>query len=155
MSSIPAIKALRAMRCLRPLRVISRYSGTKQVVNSLLRALPGVANVCLLVFSLTVIFGILGVQLFMGGFAQCVVSHGARTELACERLARTHPEELAWDSAGHCVLVDVPSRAACEAHDHSELYAWRNPPVGNFDDMGNALLVLFEMATFEQWPTVM
>ena len=61
-NGLAGLKALRAMRCLRPLRVISRNAGMKMVVNSLLRALPGVANVGLVMFGFMLIFGILGVQ---------------------------------------------------------------------------------------------
>ena len=148
-----ALKILRAMRCLRPLRMISRNSGMKMVVNSLLRALPGVANVVLVMISLMLIFGILGVQLFMGRFAQCVVANGARTQLQCEELARHHLQPLEWQA--HCVLTSVTTRGECERIGELGPYAWRTPPVGHFDNVFNAVLVLFEMAGLEQWPTVM
>ena len=90
----------------------------------------------------------------MGKFSNCVIAKGVRNEVACNVLARTFPEPLEWE--GHCVVTSIVDRGECEGPEWPRtLYVWRPPPVGNFDDMGNALLVLFEMATFEQWPTVM
>ena len=79
--------------------MISRNAGMKLVVNSLLRALPGVANVVLVMLLLMLIFGILGVQLFMGRFAQCVVSSGARTAVAlcCSRPVAGRRSRCRWE----------------------------------------------------------
>ena len=57
-----ALKTLRTFRALRPLRMISRNPGMKLVVNSLLRAMPGVANVMSVQLLFMLIFGILGQQ---------------------------------------------------------------------------------------------
>ena len=59
------IRALRTMRVLRPLRVISRVPELKVVVNALFKSLPGLGNVLLVSLLFWLIFGILGMQLFM------------------------------------------------------------------------------------------
>ena len=84
-SPFASLKTLRALRALRPLRMISRNPGMKLVVNSLLRALPGVANVFVVVVCFLLIFGILGVQLFMGKFGYCA-REGAIDRAACDAL---------------------------------------------------------------------
>ena len=61
-----ALKTLRTFRALRPLRMISRNPGMKLVVNSLLRAMPGVANVMSVQMLFMLIFGILGQQVRVG-----------------------------------------------------------------------------------------
>ena len=165
-TSVGGIKALRAMRCLRPLRMISRNAGMKMVVNSLLRALPGVANVVLVMISLMLIFGILGVQLFMGRLAQCVVTEGARTSIQCEEFSAVHlGDAYPVEFQTQCVLTSIDTRQACEAlaeassltlttsHGGS-LYAWKPPPGMDFDNIWNAALVLFEMSSLEAWPDV-
>ena len=62
------VRALRTMRVLRPLRVISRVPELKVVVNALFRSLPGLGNVFLVSLLFWLIFGILGMQLFLGAF---------------------------------------------------------------------------------------
>ena len=59
------------MRVLRPLRVISRVPELKVVVNALLNSLPGLGNVLMVSILFWIIFGILGMQLFMGAFSRC------------------------------------------------------------------------------------
>ncbi len=50
------------LRALRPLRLISRYPKLRLVVNSILGAVPRVANVAVINLLFMVIFGIIGVQ---------------------------------------------------------------------------------------------
>ena len=105
----------------------------KLVVNSLLRALPGVTHVLLIQLLFLLIFGILGVQLFRGRYAEC-----------------TDPTiPLARDCNGTFAQAQ---------HDGSYLTVerqWRNPGTGNFDNVFEAILTLFEMSMLERWPDVM
>ena len=145
------------MRCLRPLRVISRNAGMKTVVNSLLRALPGVANVVLVMVSLMLIFGILGVQLFMGKFDQCAVG-GVRSELECDARAPALAAlgvEVEWQT--RCVATSVVTKAGClaAADERGGALEWVPPHFGHFNNVFAAVLVLFEMSGYEQWPLVM
>ena len=70
-TNISWVRALRTMRVLRPLRVISRVPELRVVVDALLRSLPGLGNVLLVALLFWLIFGILGMQLFMGAFSRC------------------------------------------------------------------------------------
>ena len=66
-----AVRALRTFRALRPLRMASRAQGMKVVVNALFSAVPGITNVALVCLLFYVIFGILGLNLFMGKMYYC------------------------------------------------------------------------------------
>ena len=125
-----ALKTLRTFRALRPLRMISRNPGMKLVVNSLLRAMPGVANVMSVQLLFMLIFGILGQQLFSGKMASCT---DATVVLRAE-----------------CVgdFVDADSGDTLKR-------VWVNPEFGHFDNIFRAILTLFEMSGLEMWPDVM
>lgn len=62
------VSALRSIRALRPLRSIKRLPGVKALVDTMVAAAPGLANVGVLCAFLFLIFGVLGMQLFKGAF---------------------------------------------------------------------------------------
>ena len=66
-----AVRALRTFRALRPLRMASRAQCMKVVVNALFSAVPGITNVAFVCLLFYVIFGILGLNLFMGKMYYC------------------------------------------------------------------------------------
>ena len=66
------LKVLRLARAFRPLRMVNRIDGMKLVIMSLVAAGPALANVmAFLIFAVFLIFGILGLNLFMGKFQSC------------------------------------------------------------------------------------
>ena len=65
------VRALRTLRALRPLRAISRIPELKVVVNALIASFPGMGNVLIICLVFWLIFGILGMNLFMGKFHYC------------------------------------------------------------------------------------
>ena len=67
-----AAKILRAFRALRPLRIASRSEGMKVVMSALFSAVPAISNVALVCILFYLIFGILGLNLFMGRMHRCV-----------------------------------------------------------------------------------
>ena len=69
--SFTFMRGFRALRALRPLRMISKDEGMKTVINSLLRAIPSLANVALINLLFLSVFSILGVQLFKGEYSSC------------------------------------------------------------------------------------
>mmetsp|Transcript_3541 Transcript_3541/g.12709 ORF Transcript_3541/g.12709 Transcript_3541/m.12709 type:complete len:1714 (-) Transcript_3541:989-6130(-) len=68
---LTALRALRTFRALRPIRMASRAEGMKVVVNALFQAIPGIANVSFVCLLFYLIFGILGLNLFMGKYYYC------------------------------------------------------------------------------------
>lgn len=60
------VSSLRAFRALRPLRTISAYPGIRLLVSTLIAAIPLLLDVVLLLAWVFFVFGIMGLQLFMG-----------------------------------------------------------------------------------------
>lgn len=109
------------------------WQGLRLVVNSFIRAMPAVLDVLLVMLLFMVIFGILGVHLFMGRFGSCS-DPTILTRLNCN---------------GTFTCEDESCRGELRER------VWANPAVGNFDNLAYAVLTLFEMTTLEMWPQVM
>eukprot|EP00756_Hemistasia_phaeocysticola_P019108 Hpha_TRINITY_DN15640_c10_g1::TRINITY_DN15640_c10_g1_i1::g.97884::m.97884 len=134
MGNLGFLKVLRAFRALRPLRVISRRPGLQRVVVTLLRSMSSIGPVTLVTILVFLVFGILGVQLFAG---------------------KTH----------QCTDLRVRYRSACLGWWYSdgqwqkrEWKHWKKgfqSGLGNFDNIGYAMLTLFEVASLELWTTIM
>ncbi|KAH9506937.1 hypothetical protein DERF_011641 [Dermatophagoides farinae] len=92
-------------------------------------AIPAIFNVLLVCLIFWLIFSIMGVQLFLGKFYQCI---DAETKM---KLNASY----------------VPNKEACMARNHT---IWYNPPI-NFDNVPNAYLALFQVATFKGWLDIM
>lgn len=147
-SSLKALRSLRALRALRPLRVVSRYPSLKLVVNSIFGALPKVSNVALVNFLFFLIFAIVGVQNFMGALNSCN-DPNATTKAECVGQ---------FNATGSlCSLLPTEARIqACTVSSMGSPFPrlWHPPPY-NFDNVFNALLTVFEIATGEMWPDIM
>ena len=123
--ALKSLKALRALRALRPLRVISRNEGLRLVVNALLASIPAMTNVILVCGLFLMIFAIMGISFFKGQYFSCKRLSASELELVFTK----------WD---------------CYNYGGK----WGNAR-SNFDNIGLAMLSLFEMMTTEGWLTVM
>ena len=128
LGDIPAIKAIRTLRALRPLRALSRFEGIRVVVNSLIGAIPAIANVLLVCLVFWLIFSIMGVQLFAGRFYKCVyANNNTRVPYSIvSNMSECHLKNLTW----------INSRI-------------------NFDNVANSYLALLQVATFKGWTEIM
>ena len=171
-TNISWVRALRTMRVLRPLRVISHVPELRVVVNALLRSLPGLGNVLLVALLFWLIFGILGMQLFMGAFSRCSDETVEERALCVDGWVN-RTLDVAWDSVsqscvgwaemiasaqGESALLSAPtSDAACVGSYASSAFverAWAAEAY-NFDNIFNAMRTLFEMSTTEGWTAVL
>ena len=153
---IAFFKSLRAMRALRPLRMISRNPNMKMVVDALIQALPDVANVTLVVIGCFTIFGITGGTLLRGAFYWCVGTSDVTTTTW-----GVDANGTAVASASTRTVDDKFKRDAqqCNGTYVNEFgveteRAWANH-YPNYDNLAEALITLFEIATLEGWPTIM
>ena len=135
------MSALRAVRALRPLRTVSRLPGMRRQVNTLIEALPALADVLMLSGFFLVISGVLGVQLFAGELRR-----------RC-RGSDTWPPIDEYDygaAAGVCVSdEDCADGGTCEL--------WGgNPADGtmSFDTILAAWMTLTTVVTMEGWSAV-
>lgn len=68
--------AARSLRALRPLRFAMKIEGLKLVIDALTEAVPGIGNVMLVTFLFYIMFGILGLNLFLGALWYCEDQNG-------------------------------------------------------------------------------
>ncbi|XP_074649873.1 sodium channel protein 1 brain-like isoform X1 [Tubulanus polymorphus] len=131
-ANISAFRALRTLRAFRPLRAVSRWQGMKIVVNALVFAVPSIFNVLVVCAIFWLIFSIMGMNLFMGKFYKCTHVDNGRFETSV-----------------------VANKSQClELAANDSKIRWQNSDV-NFDNVGNGLLALLQVATFEGWMEVM
>ena len=146
------------MRVLRPLRVISRVPELKVVVNALFASIPGMGNVFMVSLLFWLIFGILGMQLFMGSFARCDDEDiDAKAECVDGWVNKTNVA-MAWDSitkscgptpGGASYAHSAFTKAQCTGTFNSTVYVertWKSDDM-NFDNIFLAMQTLFEMST--------
>ncbi|KAG8197669.1 hypothetical protein JTE90_001597 [Oedothorax gibbosus] len=126
-ANIQAFKTMRTLRALRPLRALSRFQGMKVVVNALVQAIPAIFNVLLVCLIFWLIFAIMGVQLMSGKFYECTDDDGVRVNI----------------SVAH-------NKTICD----DKNLTWSTPKI-NFDNVLNAYLALFQVATFKGWIEIM
>ena len=149
-SNMGSLRALRALRALRPLRLISRLEGLQIVINTMLRAFKPCASVASVALVFYTVFSIVGINLFGGRFYSC-----------------TDPSRTCYPLAPGMTEESCPAEIACSGN-------WTNPESGSiedrewlnptyeatgtaysFDNFFQAMLVLFEVASLEMWPSVM
>eukprot|EP01062_Namystynia_karyoxenos_P001518 TRINITY_DN1051_c0_g3_i1.p1 TRINITY_DN1051_c0_g3~~TRINITY_DN1051_c0_g3_i1.p1 ORF type:complete len:2258 (+),score=709.38 TRINITY_DN1051_c0_g3_i1:430-6774(+) len=137
--------AMRALRALRPLRSINSIPGLKVIVYSLFASVRGLMHVLSLVVFFFLVFGILGVQLFMGRF---------RMRCVDPLTGRPPPEdgEGQWCKNG-TTASGFLGRSCPSGPPHLVCREWRNPNDGyvHFDHIGTAWLVVFQCITMEGW----
>jgi len=138
------LKAFRALRALRPLRVVSRSPGMRAVVNAIILVVPPLTNFVLVVSVFLFTFAILGASMFRDHLYSCKASGD-------------------WDSSENSIyenefrytldMLDCTGNVTNSGGYVAQL-EWKTAP-SNFDNIGNALLTLFELSTMEGWPDIM
>ncbi|CAF0948727.1 unnamed protein product [Didymodactylos carnosus] len=129
--AMSVVKILRVLRVLRPLRAINRAKGLKHVVQCVIVAIKTIGNIMLVTFLLQFMFACIGVQLFKGTFYSCADISMLNKE-SCK---------------GHYLKIEDKR---LNKHDR----IWFNNKF-HFDNVPQALLTLFTVATFEGWPNLL
>lgn len=101
--------------------IIDEICWSKVVVNALIQAIPAIFNVLLVCLIFWLIFSIMGVQLFLGKFYQCI---DAVTKI---KFNSTY----------------IPNKLTCL---NTNGTIWYNPQI-NFDNVLNAYLALFQVVS--------
>lgn len=65
------LSILKLFRTLRPLRIISRNPDMKIIISSLAESMMGIINVLVIILSVFLMFGILGINLYQGKLNFC------------------------------------------------------------------------------------
>lgn len=154
---VPKVSALRTARVLRPLRTLSNLRGMRILIYALFSALPALFNVMVIIGFVFTVFGILGVLIWNG---------------ALHYRCRETPEPIngTWPLAGegrlcgggyncaageYCGSVySLPPNATIDLDNLPSTEYWDYKFLG-FDNIGYAVLTLFQCITLEGWTVVM
>ncbi|XP_046577854.1 LOW QUALITY PROTEIN: sodium leak channel non-selective protein-like [Haliotis rubra] len=128
------------LRCLRPLRIYSLVPHMRKVVFELVRGFREILLVSVLLIVLMFVFATYGVHLLGGRLARCndpnIGSRENCTGLFFSKVYITKMKIDRKDNEGPGFLVPR---------------VWANPRNFNFDNIGNAMLALFEVLSLEGW----
>ncbi|CAH8493370.1 unnamed protein product [Schistosoma mattheei] len=149
--------AVRALRVLRPLKLVTGFESLQIVLKSIIRAMAPLLQISLLVLFAIIIFAIIGLEFYSGGFhmtcfdlynpdylpislpnrptlAPCSLSNGSATSTG---------------SLPHGAFV-CPPNYICKGY-------WEGPNYGitSFDNIGYAMLTVFQCITMEGWTEIM
>uniref|UniRef100_A0A1I8GT10 Voltage-dependent L-type calcium channel subunit alpha n=1 Tax=Macrostomum lignano TaxID=282301 RepID=A0A1I8GT10_9PLAT len=166
------IKALRAFRVLRPLRLVSGLPSLQVVLNSIMKAMLPLLHIALLVLFVILIYAIIGLEMFSGKLHGACYRQDHTTGLwmineeprPCD--SRPPDEQKGWN----CMGIDMPDGDeenwfCFDANFHDK--DWRGRPgiterwvgpnsgITNFDNIGLAMLTVFQCITMEGWTDVM
>eukprot|EP01135_Chromosphaera_perkinsii_P012279 Nk52_evm16s2630 gene=Nk52_evmTU16s2630 len=134
--AVADVKALRAFRVLRPLRLVSKLEPLQIVMNSILQSLPNLANIGLLLLFLIVVYGIMGLQFFVGKLHRSCYWDDDNTQVSpftyCDGDTLCGQNQYCnYDSVG------------------------LNFGITTFDNMFLSMIVVFQCLTMEGWVDVM
>ncbi|XP_060526683.1 sodium leak channel NALCN isoform X2 [Cylas formicarius] len=132
---------LMILRCLRPLRIFTLVPHMSKVVSELCRGFKEILLVSTLLILLIFIFACYGVQLYGGRLARCNDPSITKREdchgIFLRRVFVTKMKVQPGENETYPAML-VPR-------------VWANPRRFNFDNIGDAMLTLFEVLSFKGW----
>ncbi|KAK2840049.1 hypothetical protein Q5P01_013789 [Channa striata] len=136
---------LMMLRCLRPLRIFKLVPQMRKVVREVLKGFKEIFLVSILLLTLMLVFASFGVQLFAGKLAKCN-DPGILKREDCHGIFRIN------------VSVSKNLNLKLKAGEKKPGFwvprVWANPRNFNFDNVGNAMLALFEVLSLKGWVEV-
>ena len=131
---------MRAVRALRPLRTITRFSSLRAIVVCFLEAIPLLATLMAFLVFLFFLFALVGMMLFQEAFHNACVHNetGALAQGAVEGSVRACGYR-ACDDGYTCQQSDAPYPSTAPG----------------FDNIGMAMLTVFEVTTISGWSYTM
>ncbi|KAF9795477.1 hypothetical protein SFRURICE_004849 [Spodoptera frugiperda] len=144
------LRMLRSFRVLRPLKLVSRIPSLQVVLKSIIKAMAPLLQIGLLVLFAIVIFAIIGLEFYSGALHKTCYNLEDISEIVNE-----------GDSATPC-NADNASLApfganVCEYEKSTCLEKWEGPNRGitSFDNIGFAMLTVFQCITMEGWTAIL
>lgn len=129
---LKASKILRNFRVVRPLRLISKNTGLKMALQSLVNSMKGIINITIIVTFMFFVWGIFGVNFFKGLYYYCYKDHINNNKLFSTALSLVNTK---WD----CINTG------------GEWISQQN----TFDNVLTAAFSLFQISTTEGWYNLM
>ena len=140
----PAMRALRALRALRPLRSITRMVSLRAVVVAFLTALTLLMQVVGMMIFTMLLFGVAALSLLQDAYHYQCYDPGSNT---FEVGTGVSPDEFGCGSGRSCPS-DFPVCAYKPGPGRGET-------VAGFDNIGTALLTVFQIITISDWSFIM
>ncbi|KAL3268371.1 hypothetical protein HHI36_007487 [Cryptolaemus montrouzieri] len=136
-----AAQLLMILRCLRPLRIFTLVPHMRKVVYELCRGFKEILLVSTLLILLMFVFASYGVQLYGGRLARCndpmITKREDCVGIFLRRVFVTKMKLVPGENETYPAIL-VPR-------------VWANPRRFNFDNIGDAMLTLFEVLSFKGW----
>lgn len=136
-----AAQLLMILRCVRPLRIFTLVPHMRKVVYELCRGFKEILLVSTLLILLMFVFASYGVQLYGGRLARCndptIIKREECVGVFMRRVFVTKMKLKPGDNESYPSML-VPR-------------VWANPRRFNFDNIGDAMLALFEVLSFKGW----
>ncbi|XP_048656617.1 sodium leak channel NALCN isoform X5 [Marmota marmota marmota] len=136
---------LMVLRCLRPLRIFKLVPQMRKVVRELFSGFKEIFLVSILLLTLMLVFASFGVQLFAGKLAKCNDPNIIRRE-DCNGIFRIN--------VSVSKNLNLKLRPGEKKPGFWVPRVWANPRNFNFDNVGNAMLALFEVLSLKGWVEV-
>uniref|UniRef100_A0A3B4X4W2 Sodium leak channel NALCN n=1 Tax=Seriola lalandi dorsalis TaxID=1841481 RepID=A0A3B4X4W2_SERLL len=136
---------LMMLRCLRPLRIFKLVPQMRKVVREVLKGFKEIFLVSILLLTLMLVFASFGVQLFAGKLAKCNDPHILKRE-ECHGIFRIN--------VSVSKNLNLKLRPGEKKPGFWVPRVWANPRNFNFDNVGNAMLALFEVLSLKGWVEV-
>ncbi|XP_054271366.1 voltage-dependent calcium channel type A subunit alpha-1-like isoform X7 [Macrosteles quadrilineatus] len=155
------LRTLRAIRVLRPLKLVSGIPSLQVVLKSIIKAMAPLLQIGLLVLFAIVIFAIIGLEFYSGALHKTcysledlrkIVPEGeSETPTPCNTDNRT---ESPTDSGQP---FDFGGSYACDPNISVCVEDWEGPNYGitSFDNIGLAMLTVFQCITMEGWTAIL
>ncbi|XP_069690119.1 voltage-dependent calcium channel type A subunit alpha-1 isoform X27 [Periplaneta americana] len=145
------LRMLRSFRVLRPLKLVSRIPSLQVVLKSIIKAMAPLLQIGLLVLFAIVIFAIIGLEFYSGALHKTCYSVENLDEIVKEG-------EMATPCNTHDKDDDAPLGSyVCDANISICHEGWEGPNFGitSFDNIGFAMLTVFQCITMEGWTAIL
>ncbi|XP_050746416.1 voltage-dependent calcium channel type A subunit alpha-1 isoform X6 [Drosophila biarmipes] len=144
------LRTLRAIRVLRPLKLVSGIPSLQVVLKSIIKAMAPLLQIGLLVLFAIVIFAIIGLEFYSGALHKTCYSLEDPNKLVKEGESETpcNTDNSTEKATGSFVCNN--STSMC-------LEKWEGPNSGitSFDNIGFAMLTVFQCITMEGWTSIL
>ncbi|XP_052128205.1 voltage-dependent calcium channel type A subunit alpha-1 isoform X5 [Frankliniella occidentalis] len=144
------LRMLRSFRVLRPLKLVSRIPSLQVVLKSIIKAMAPLLQIGLLVLFAIVIFAIIGLEFYSGALH--------KTCYKLEDLNEIDKEGEAETPCNTDNKTEAPTGSyVCNSNTSTCLEEWDGPNFGitSFDNIGFAMLTVFQCITMEGWTTIL
>jgi len=147
------LRTLRAIRVLRPLKLVSGIPSLQVVLKSIIKAMAPLLQIGLLVLFAIIIFAIIGLEFYSGALHK-----------TCYKLDNLEAIEIEGQNPAPCNSDSDSNETSkpysayfCDSNTSTCIENWIGPNYGitSFDNIGLAMLTVFQCITMEGWTTIL